>query len=128
MRKELVQRCGMADSTAAARDELARARRLVARVEAGVDQARVREVLCEPARLRIISALEGGRLPVGELAAVIERRVPATSQHLRILRGLGLVEARRAGSHVYYGLRPGPVTAQLRAVLAAVCKPPRPGA
>jgi ArsR family transcriptional regulator len=58
-----------------------------------------------------------------DLAAVIGRRVPATSQHLRVLRELGLVSARRSGSQVYYSLRRGAATEQVRAVLSAVQRP-----
>jgi len=99
---------------------MAHARRRVASVEASGGLAGVRGVLCDQARLRIVSALEGARLPVGALATVIGRQVPATSQHLRILRELGLVSARRSGSQVYYSLRSGAATAQVRAILAAV--------
>lgn len=115
----------MADTNDSA-DERDRAERRVARVEASAGLAGIRGVLCDPARLRIVSALEGGRLPVGDLAAVIGRRVPATSQHLRVLRELGLVSARRSGSQVYYSLRRGAATAQVRAVLSAVRRPLSP--
>ena len=59
-------------------------------------------------------------MSVGELARVIGRRVPATSQHLRILRELGIVEGHRRRSTVSYRLRPTPATAQLRAVLDTI--------
>jgi DNA-binding transcriptional ArsR family regulator len=109
-----------------AADELDRARRRVARVDASAELASIRGVLCDPARLRIVSALEGGRLRVGDLAAVIGRRAPATSQHLRVLRELGLVSARRPGSQVYHRLRRGTATAKVRAVLSAVQRPLSP--
>ena len=115
----------MADTSGAA-SEVARARRQVASVEASAGLADVQRVLCDQARLRIVSALEGTRLPVGDLAALIGRQVPATSQHLRILRELGLVSARRFGSQVYYSLRPGVATTRVRAVLAAVRRPISP--
>ncbi len=115
----------MADASDAA-DEFDRARRRVARVEASAELAGIRGVLCDPARLRIVSALEDARLPVSDLAALIGRRVPATSQHLRVLREFGLVSARRSGSQVYYSLRRGAATAQVRAVLSAVQGPLSP--
>jgi DNA-binding transcriptional ArsR family regulator len=80
----------------------------------------VRSVLCEEARLCIVEALDGDEMSVGELAQVIGRRIPATSQHLRILRDLGIVEGQRSRSTVSYRLRPTPATAQLRAVLDTI--------
>jgi ArsR family transcriptional regulator, lead/cadmium/zinc/bismuth-responsive transcriptional repressor len=100
--------------------KVSRAQRRAARVESQDGMDRAQEVLCEPARLRIIAALEVGELIVGDLAAAIGRKVPATSQHLRRLRELGLVEGQRRGTAVYYRLRAGPATEQLQAVLAAL--------
>jgi len=80
----------------------------------------VRSVLCEDARLRIVEALDDDEMSVGELARAIDRRIPATSQHLRILRELGIVEGQRRRSTVSYRLRPTPATAQLRAVLDTI--------
>ena len=81
---------------------------------------RVRSVLCEDARLQILEALDGEEMSVGELARAIGRRIPATSQHLRILRELGIVEGHRRRSTVSYRLRPTPATAQVRAVLDTI--------
>lgn len=99
---------------------VARAHRRAAETQALAGLDRVQEVLCEPARLRIVRALDGDALSVGDLAAAIGRRVPATSQHLRVLRGLGLVEGERRASAVYYRIRPGPPAEQVRAVLDAL--------
>jgi ArsR family transcriptional regulator, arsenate/arsenite/antimonite-responsive transcriptional repressor len=64
----------------------------------------VRATLCEPARLKIIQALSAGALSVGDLAVAVEGARPATSQHLRVLRDLGVVEGERRGTAVYYRL------------------------
>ena len=105
-------------------DKIERSRQRLARLEAGSDLDRVQDVLCEPARLRIVGALqESGELTVSELARVIDRKVPATSQHLRLLRELALVEGERRGTAVYYRLRPGEATDQMQAVIAAI-EPP----
>lgn len=64
----------------------------------------VRATLCEPARLKIIQALGAGALSVGDLAVAVESARPATSQHLRVLRDLGVVEGERRGTTVYYRL------------------------
>ncbi len=60
--------------------------------------------LGEPARLRIVHALSGGELCVGDLAARLGMAVPAVSQHLRVLRDLRIVRNRRAGKLIYYAL------------------------
>jgi DNA-binding transcriptional ArsR family regulator len=100
------------------------ARRRIDRLEAQEGLESVKQVLCEPTRLRIVAALDGGaELCVGELATAIERRVPATSQHLRVLRDLGIVESSRQGSTVYYRLTPGDAAEHVRAVLGALRHP-----
>jgi DNA-binding transcriptional ArsR family regulator len=80
----------------------------------------VQRAFCEPARLRIVRALEDGELCVGDLAVVIGRTHAGTSQHLRVLRSLGVVEGVRRSNIVYYRLREGTVATQLRSVLDAV--------
>lgn len=81
---------------------------------------RIQKVLCEPARLRIIEALTAGPLCVDDLATVIERAPAATSQHLRVLRGVELIEGTRRGSTIYYQLRQSPAEAHLKAVLQSL--------
>jgi DNA-binding transcriptional ArsR family regulator len=49
-------------------------------------------------RREILSLLRGGRLSVGELAANFRTSRPAISKHLRLLRSVGLVVARREGT------------------------------
>lgn len=96
---------------------MARARRRVARPQAEQSIERFRKAVCEPARLRIVQALAAGPLSVNDLAAVIERTPTATSQHLRVLRGLGLVDGRREGTVVAYQLRAGPAAQHVQAIL-----------
>jgi DNA-binding transcriptional ArsR family regulator len=61
-----------------------------------------------------------------DVAGVIERARPATSQHLRILRNHGIVEGTRRGTTVYYRLRPGRAAEQVRAVVTALQPPMTP--
>src|SRR4051794_2778951 len=62
------------------------------------------KALASPGRLRVLTALlEHGRT-VEQLAAEAELSVSATSHHLRLLRTLRLVRARREGRHVRYVL------------------------
>jgi DNA-binding transcriptional ArsR family regulator len=99
---------------------LRRARERLARGPEALRLEAVEQALCDPARLRIVQALGDEELAVGELAAVIGRKVPATSQHLRALRELGIVERRRHGRTVYYRLARGPAAEVVRAVLRTV--------
>ena len=97
-----------------------RARRRIQQQEARESIVRVQQAICGPARLRIIQALGTSELSVGELAAAIGSKVPATSQHLRILRQLGMVEGKRRQRTIVYQLLPGPIVTHLQAVLAAM--------
>jgi DNA-binding transcriptional ArsR family regulator len=60
------------------------------------------KVLAEPARLTILSALQGGEKSVGELVAASGRSQPNVSQHLASLLKAGLVSCRREGTRVLY--------------------------
>ena len=62
------------------------------------------KALASPGRLRLLTDLLGGPRTVEQLAAAAELSVSATSHHLRLLRSLRLVRARREGRHVYYSL------------------------
>ncbi len=62
----------------------------------------VLRLLADPTRLRILVLLRGAELRVGDLAAELDRPVPAVSQHLAKLRAAGLVVARREGTSVRY--------------------------
>lgn len=64
--------------------------------------ADVLKLLADPTRLAILAMLDGRELPVGAIAAALERPVPAVSQHLAKLRAHDLVATRREGSSVHY--------------------------
>ncbi len=100
--------------------QVARARQRLAPRSAQASFERAQKVLCEPARLRIVQALTAGPLCVDDLAAAVDRAPAATSQHLRVLRDVGLVEGTRRGTTVFYQLRPSPAAKQLEAVLQAL--------
>jgi DNA-binding transcriptional ArsR family regulator len=101
-----------ARAVARARDpqRVARALRRVAPAPSAEALARLRKAVCDPARLGLLRALGAGPLTVDDLALVIDRSPTATSQHLRVLRELGLVAGQRRGTAVHYRLRPGPAT------------------
>ncbi|MEA3251821.1 MAG: metalloregulator ArsR/SmtB family transcription factor [Pseudomonadota bacterium] len=56
-------------------------------------------------RLRILCLLDSGELSVSELNARLSLSQSALSQHLAILRRVGLVTTRRASQTIYYSLQ-----------------------
>ena len=69
--------------------------------------AEVFSLLSDATRIRIILTLEGGELPVGELAERVGKTSTAVSQHLAKLRWAKVVQTRQAGTRVYYSLVDG---------------------
>jgi len=66
--------------------------------------ARVAQALASDARLEILDFLAQGERSVDELAQASGLSVANTSKHLQQLKAVGLVEARRDGKQVFYGL------------------------
>lgn len=60
--------------------------------------------LSDTSRVRMIAALTGGEMNVSTLAEVVGITESAVSHHLRSLRQMRLVRARKNGRHVYYTL------------------------
>ncbi len=56
----------------------------------------------DTSRVRLLSALSGQETNVGRLAQMIGLSESAVSHHLRGLRQMGLVVARRRGKEVFY--------------------------
>ena len=69
-------------------------------------------VLGHPARVRILELLRDGEHSVGELQAELHLDSSGTSQHLGVLRRLGVLESRKEGTSVFYRVR-DPLTFQL---------------
>jgi ArsR family transcriptional regulator len=65
------------------------------------------KALSDPTRLRIIFLLEGKDLCVCELTFILKMSQSRVSHQLRILRDAGLVEDRRDGKWMIYGIPPG---------------------
>lgn len=74
--------------------------------------------LADPTRITVVHALAHRELCTCELAAIVGISESGVSQHLRILRGLRIVKARRAGKFVYYTLDDAHVVAVLQMGLA----------
>ena len=72
------------------------------------DLARFFKALGDETRLRLLSLLArqepGNALCVGRLAGELETTTSNVSQHLRVLKDLGLVRGRRRGYRIHYFL------------------------
>ncbi len=62
-------------------------------------------VLAHPDRLRIIGLLKQQEMDVTQLQESIGISHSSVSQHLKLLKMLGLVVERREGKHVFYDLK-----------------------
>lgn len=62
--------------------------------------------IAHPVRRALVTALAGGDKPVHELATMVTVSRPAVSQHLAVLRDVGLVSEQRHGRERRYHLRP----------------------
>lgn len=70
------------------------------------EQVAVFGVLADPTRLRLVKLLCHQRQPdalcVNALAGLLGITQSAVSQHLRILKSIGLVKGERRGYHIHY--------------------------
>ena len=58
--------------------------------------------IAEPRRREILNYLAMQERPVGEIVDALEMEQPSVSKHLRVLKDVGLVNARRDGRQIYY--------------------------
>ena len=56
----------------------------------------------EPRRREILSYLASKERPVGDIVISLRLDQPSVSKHLRVLKEVGLVRARRDGRQMYY--------------------------
>jgi DNA-binding transcriptional ArsR family regulator len=68
--------------------------------------ARVFDAMGDPTRRQVLELLRDGERAVVELAAELPVSRPAVSQHLRVLKGAGLVTERREGTRHLYRVDP----------------------
>ncbi len=66
-------------------------------------------MLGDPTRRAVFEQLREGPLAVGQIAERLPVSRPAVSQHLRVLKGAGLVSDRRDGTRRLYQLNPAGV-------------------
>jgi len=67
-------------------------------------QAELCKSLSDPKRLYIIQLLRMGERSVSELTHMLGLKQSNTSQHLAILRNMGVISPRKDGTTVYYRL------------------------
>ena len=72
------------------------------------------DALGDPTRRAVLERLRAGPRSVGEIAAGLPVSRPAVSQHLRVLKGAGLVTERKQGTRHLYRVDPEGL-AELRA-------------
>jgi ArsR family transcriptional regulator len=63
-------------------------------------------VVSEPTRARIVAELARESLCTCHLVEILDAGQTAVSNHLRVLRLAGVVDAHPAGRYTYYELRP----------------------
>ena len=62
--------------------------------------------LADPTRRRVFEELRSGPKPVGEIARELPVSRPAVSQHLKVLKGAGLVREETKGTRHVYSIDP----------------------
>src|SRR6266487_723782 len=72
-------------------------------------------LLADPTRLRLMLLLEQEELSVAELQEILGMGQSRISSHLAQLKRAGVVQDRRAGKNVYYGLTTAPERNSTRA-------------
>ena len=88
------------------------------------EQASVFSTLADPTRLKLVKLLCRQRDPdalcVNALAGFLGVTQSAVSQHLRVLKSVGLVSGQRRGYHVHYSINPEAVKRCQKMTLVAL--------
>jgi DNA-binding transcriptional ArsR family regulator len=66
--------------------------------------AEVSKAMANPKRLEILNTIDDKEVTVNDLSKALHVRKSNTSQHLKILRLMGLVKGRRQGKYIFYSL------------------------
>ena len=89
------------------------------------DAAECLKVLGHPIRLRVVEILMQGEFAVHEIADLCQLPPHQTCEHLRLLRGHGLLESQRRGRSVYYRVANPRLPALLECIRRTCEGPPR---
>lgn len=68
-------------------------------------RSEVLKAMAHPSRLKIMDALAKGERCVCELQEVVGSDLSTVSRHLALMKGAGILSARKKGVNVYYKLR-----------------------
>jgi DNA-binding transcriptional ArsR family regulator len=85
------------------------------------EAARLLRALSNENRLMLLCLLFEGEKTVGELNESLDLSQSALSQHLAILREEGMVNTRRAGQSIYYGLASPPAQRVIETLHSVYC-------
>lgn len=88
------------------------------------EAAALMKALGNEQRLLILCNLLERPLSVSGINERVHLSQSALSQHLALLRELGLVETRREAQSIYYSLPPGAVTRVMAVLQEIYCSPP----
>jgi DNA-binding transcriptional ArsR family regulator len=77
---------------------------MIAAMARAATTADVFNAVAEPRRREILDVLAGGERPVNDLVASLGLAQPQVSKHLKVLREVGLVDARDEGRRRVYRL------------------------
>jgi DNA-binding transcriptional ArsR family regulator len=83
--------------------------------------ARLLRALSNENRLMQLCLLFEGENTLGELNASLDLSQSALSQHLAVLREEGMVQTRRAGQSIYYGLASPPAQKVIETLHSIYC-------
>ena len=81
------------------------------------EQAELHQILSNPSRLLILRSLAQQEMSVGEIATQIGATLQNTSQHLRLMKDKGVLEARRDGQTIFYQIAAGEIGENCRQLL-----------
>lgn len=79
-------------------------------------QAEFLKAISDPARIKIIYALQGGELCVCEIMELLKMPQTMVSHHCKVLRVAGIISDRKSGPWVYYSLADGRVFGMLESL------------
>jgi DNA-binding transcriptional ArsR family regulator len=82
-------------------------------------QASLCGVFANAKRVLILWSVMEAEKSVGEIAAEIEASLQCTSQHLRLMKDMGILDSRRDGQMIYYTIVGSELADHCQLILAA---------
>ena len=82
-------------------------------------QASLCGVFANAKRVLILWSLIDEERSVGEIAAEIEASLQCTSQHLHLMKDMGILDSRRDGQMIYYSIVQGELVERCQLLLEA---------